>query len=228
MRTSSVIAVGFTTKHRDNITDLLPRFEPNKGTKDAAKQVEQVRDKTDRFLESCTDKPWMGELQDVALFSTTFGAERLRGKDDIIHELVGLVDAHHGGDFNKDGSWKISPIRFVGFNIRQFVKLFGLGAAEENCWLPHEIWYGSDHRDIGSAVLPSTECSDVPLSAALSALQVKTVPHGYIPGDDALKDLKLVVELTTKLNLFPQFRKEFSKLLQPRVVKKKKRKAQPA
>ena len=207
MRTSEVICVGFSTKHRDNIVELLPTFEHNKGTNVAAKKVEQVQKKTNDFMNGCIDRPWMGELKEVRMYSAEMGMVRVGQKPG--RPIAGVVadrfESHYSGYFQADGSFNGPPIRFLGFDIKQFVKLLGAECAEHGAYLPHEMWYGSDHRDMGNAVLPATECKNVPLRAALTALKVKTVPTQYEPGDSVLGDLQLSAELAHKFNLFPEF-----------------------
>lgn len=213
MKTSDVVLVGYTTRAREDAQQYIPAFEANKGVKDAETKERQIEAKRASFLVDINNKPYLGELDQVYMavaseLDTT--KHVIYDRDEVGHllgpSIANSLQTWFGERFNKDtGEYTGDPIRFVGFGIREFMKMLALECAEYgDSILPHAVWYNTDYRDVRSMVLPSPECDHLTMDVVLERFNIPT-PDGFVfePGDSAQLDAMVAAECIRKLNIFP-------------------------
>lgn len=218
MKTSDLLVVGYTTELRSDMTKYMPEFSPNRGTVDVEKQLGQLQEKQERFIDEAREMPWAAQLREVCLFDTaTNKMHRFKrgaaGEPDITTALAEHVAQHHEHQFGADGAFRQHPVRVIGFNVRNFAKMWGLGAAEHGVRLPHELWYGAEHRDMLEALMPRSECKSLPLAAAFDRLPFTMYSPNWQSGLNAVQDMKLAAEIALLLGLFPCFDAQLNQAL---------------
>jgi hypothetical protein len=114
-------------------------------------------------------------------------------------------------------AWGLTPfhytsgppkVSFYGFDMRLFLKLLGLGAAQLGQALPAGLWYSNtDHRDMEGALLPS-QCTakKFTLMQAMKSIGMLDDPENQIdstwePKKDPMIDVRIASEIATRLGL---------------------------
>ena len=129
----------------------------------------------------------------------------------ILAAVQEVVDHVSDGLNPTEAVTKVAQDRKLG---RDFVNLvctgYNTGATNfqrETDRLPHELWFGAEHRDIGSAILPDTECKGLELRVAVERLGLGLNQDeilGWEPFKNAAVDACVALWAVSRLNLFPE------------------------
>lgn len=224
MKTSAVVLVGYQTSPRDDAEQFVPDFTANSNVKDAEVARRQIAEKRGRFMMELATKPYLGQLETVymALASDLDTSKSVTLNVETEGHLLGPSIANilyqwFPNHFDPDtGHYfdEVDPIRFIGFDVRNFVKLVGLECAEYgNSILPHALWYQADHRDMREAVLPTPEATGITLDVVIDRLRIPMPEEMvYEPGDDCHLDSMIAAECAARLNLFPFANKALTRI----------------
>lgn len=120
-------------------------------------------------------------------------------------QVAGWLEKHYAKTLAKDlaaelGKQGKGSLSFVGFEPRRFIKHLGLECSRLGYPPRLGLWYAnSDHRDIGSALMPEPFNKQFELDAALQLFQLHG--PGFEPGKNARNDAILSLRIALKLGL---------------------------
>jgi len=164
---SMKIFVGYTTSTLPDemLKDLMPEFEGRKGTTDAEKIAQQIKDKQEQWKDEAANQPYTGTFGTVHLLipdkkvATTYRAEGrypFGDKPSVSSQLRATLLKHFPKAWPNEANYRGEHVAiFVGFGMRRFLKMLGTECSLTKDKLPLAMWYGnSEHRDIQEAVMP--------------------------------------------------------------------------
>lgn len=104
-------------------------------------------------------------------------------------------------------------VLFVGFDVKQGIKVLGIDCALTGNPLPLPLWYSSsDYRDMESAIVPSEwATAGVGLRTALTCFEAVgtfdgvRVPADYVPGKRPVLDAEMCLRLGVRLGMVPEY-----------------------
>ena len=208
------IFVGWISQPREDAAAIMPRFEANKGTKDEEKQLQQIQDKQAKFMAEATSLPLFSKLASVVLVDPASDSKQtfpMEGsKEPIAVQIKDWLLANK--DYYFASAKGICPFEFIGFAPREFVKLLGMECAEAEQPLPDCCWVGvSNYKDIESIVLGDLQRYGVTLDAALTRFGIAEhfkINLPYVPSKDPEEDLKITLELATRMGMMHIYAEE--------------------
>lgn len=206
------LIVGFSTRLATDHKDYVPTFEPDKRLTDPVKIAANIEEKKAAFLANAKDMPYFGTFSSVFISDPAnerIGQWNYRSpggtKVPICQAVRSWVLAKYTWPWDTHPDYKMeTPVVFMGFNTRLFLKLLGIECSlpGNNCPLPPSMWYGNtDHRDIEEAIIPK-EFKDVTLKTALLFRGIVPKESWVRPHEDPEEDVRITVELCSQLGFF--------------------------
>lgn len=215
------LIVGYRTRLADGFEALMPTFTAPSNWKDPAKIEAEIAAKQQAFKDEAKDMPYTGTFDEVVLVDPKHdGLQRWEyrapdsGKQPICLAVRAYLTKHWKTAWTDDTHNRKPPeVIFVGFNPRTFLKILGL-----ECSLPHVgkplplgLWYSNtDHRDIGTAILPD-EFKRLTVLEAVKARRPRAKDEAEKwdqmlagwngPGQHPEKDAVIAIELAAQLGM---------------------------
>jgi hypothetical protein len=210
----SCLLVAFQTTRAKGADKLIPEFMAPSNYKDSAKISAYIKQKEADYLERAADQPYTGYLSAIRIFdseSRSVGTWTANPSQPsvAVSARTWLLKHYPAAWSNSLVGARASDVIFVGFNIRQFLKMLGIECSlplnqpedqDKVHTLPLDAWYDSKSCDLEAAVMPSGfDLSwGIVLAARGLAKQYRNWPG---PGSDLEEDFLLTVELATQLGI---------------------------
>jgi hypothetical protein len=198
-KTSAVIFVGYETELSDDWLKIRPEFQAPKNVVKAETKEKKIAEKEAEYEREACNYPWSGRIAKIVTVEPYHG-ERVF---DEAEEFVRAFRGEHLDRFDKEGNPVDGAVRFVGANIRTFVKMLWaqqcqVGPVEPvHSQLPPGVLH-TTHVDVGDILVPSgfKTCLDVD----------KISSHYFMApgsGKDAYQDARKAVEIALAYGLYP-------------------------
>ncbi len=206
----AIYFIGYETR---KLPDLLePEFLPRKGTIDPAKIATQIAEKRAAFHQQAASSPYTSFLSKIVAVSVNengeavpmFSSDNGKGKAKKATMPPAVSFAEHISRWNAGVTESIQqpmtpPVLFVGFEPKNFLKLWGIECAMLQEPIRPGWWVAnSSHYNIQSLVLP--DCTGIDFQAACMYLG-QPLRKDFEPGLDAAYDAELCYKLVSRLGM---------------------------
>lgn len=216
---SSKIIIGYSTQLANLDASMMPQFKAPSNYKDESKIAAYIEESKQNFILNAKDAPYTGTFKQVFMLDpSNKKVAQFDNYDDPNKQPICvrvrnyLIKSYPSGWNENTYDSRNPPFRFLGFNIRRFLKMLGLECSlpSINKPLPLKMWYSnSEHRDIIEAILPHEFDKQLDLQLVLkyrrplkpeNSERWDTMLSGWEgPHINPQKDAWLTVELATQL-----------------------------
>ena len=206
-KTSAVIFVGYETERSKDWREVKPDFQAPKNVTKPETIAKKIAEKEEEYEREAQGYIYSGSVSKIVTLEPGEGQRVFDGAKDFIEnfnrELVNLTRQR----FDSEGYPIDGAVRFVGPNIRTFVKmLWAEMSVKYHDQLPPGMLH-TTHVDVGDVLVPSGFKTNLDVSKILQ-FYYRSSPFG----EDAASDARVSALVALAHNLFPHLKFEISEL----------------
>jgi len=202
-KTSAVIFIGFKTTAADGYEKLMPEFQAPKSVTKEETRLKKIAEKEEEFNAEAKNYVHTGSISEIITVEPGGGYRTFTDTT----EFVKTFQREHGSRYDGEGQPVAGPVRFVGPNIRTFLKI--LWAQQARSPYPEQLppsVLQTTHVDIYDVVLPSGFKSSLDVHKVISEV------YHISKENDPLLGANLSAVIALDYNLFPQFKFDIAAL----------------